>query len=175
MNSRIAESAGRISLATAASRILGFVRDLLIAKLFGTGIQAEAFVVAFRLPNLFRDLVAEGAVTTAVVPVLSSYRATKSPEEFWRLAQATCVKVLLAGTLSNATTRSTDNTVVRNAEKSLTAARSDSIGRLACAEAVANSDSGSCTSRLAKYSDATAPAPTSHPSEAITVSNSTLT
>lgn len=99
MNTRIAQSAGRISLATAASRILGFVRDLLIAKLFGTGIQAEAFVVAFRLPNLFRDLVAEGAVTTAIVPVLSSYRATKSAEAFWRLAQATGVKVLLAGTL----------------------------------------------------------------------------
>lgn len=92
---RIAASAGAISLATAASRILGFVRDLVIAKLFGAGVQAQAFVVAFRLPNLFRDLVAEGAMTTAVVPVLSAYRATKPPQEFWRLTQAVFIKVLL--------------------------------------------------------------------------------
>ncbi len=91
----IARSTGKISLATAVSRILGFIRDLLIARLFGTGVQAQAFVVAFRLPNLFRDLVAEGAMTTAVVPVLSAYRATKSQEEFWQLAQASAVRVLV--------------------------------------------------------------------------------
>ena len=95
-SSRLAASAGTIALATAASRILGFVRDLLIAKLFGTGIQAQAFVVAFRLPNLFRDLVAEGAMTTAVVPVLSAARATTSPQDFWRLAQALGVRILVA-------------------------------------------------------------------------------
>ncbi len=92
----IARSTRTISLATAASRVLGFIRDLLIARLFGTGMQAQAFVVAFRLPNLFRDLVAEGAMTTAVVPVLSTYRATKSPQEFWRLAQATFVRIGVA-------------------------------------------------------------------------------
>ena len=91
--SRIAASTRTISLAIAASRILGFIRDLLIAKLFGTGVQAQAFVVAFRLPNLFRDLVAEGAMTTAVVPVLSHYRATKPPQEFWRLAQALLIRI----------------------------------------------------------------------------------
>ncbi|MBI3087862.1 MAG: murein biosynthesis integral membrane protein MurJ [Candidatus Omnitrophica bacterium] len=94
-HARIAASTRAISLATAASRILGFIRDLLIAKLFGTGIQAQAFVVAFRLPNLFRDLVAEGAMTAAVVPVLSAYRATRSAQDFWRLAQATAVRVLV--------------------------------------------------------------------------------
>ncbi|MBI3281992.1 MAG: lipid II flippase MurJ, partial [Acidobacteria bacterium] len=95
----IAASAGTISLATAASRILGFVRDLVIAKLFGAGVQAQAFVVAFRLPNLFRDLVAEGAMTTAVVPVLSAYRATKPPQEFWRLTHALFIKVTLTVTV----------------------------------------------------------------------------
>jgi len=93
--SRIATSTGVISLATAASRILGFVRDLLIARLFGTGVQAQAFVVAFRLPNLLRDLVAEGAVTSAFVPVFSSYRSTKSPQEFWNLAHALVVRLTL--------------------------------------------------------------------------------
>ena len=97
-NRSIARSTSQISLATAASRVLGFIRDLLIAGLFGTGVSAQAFVVAFRLPNLFRDLVAEGAMTTAVVPVLSAYRATKSQEEFWRLAQASAVRVLVIAT-----------------------------------------------------------------------------
>jgi len=95
---RLAASTTAISLATAASRLLGFIRDLLIAKLFGTGPQAQAFVVAFRLPNLLRDLVAEGAVTSAMVPVLSAYRATKSPQEFWRLAQTLWVRVIVAAT-----------------------------------------------------------------------------
>lgn len=83
---RIARSAGVLALATAVSRVLGFVRDILLAALFGTTLQAQAFVVAFRLPNLLRDLVAEGAMTSAFVPVLSWYR-TKKPDEFWPLAQ----------------------------------------------------------------------------------------
>ncbi len=95
----LVRSAGVISLATAASRVLGFVRDFLMAHLFGTGIQAQAFIVAFRLPNLLRDLVAEGAMTSAIVPVLSGYRATKSPEEFWRLVQALCVRVMVIVTV----------------------------------------------------------------------------
>lgn len=93
---RLAHSTGIISLATALSRVLGFVRDLLIARLFGTGLQAEAFVVAFRLPNLLRDLVAEGPVTSAVVPVLSAVRATQPPDEFWRLAQVLACRTLAA-------------------------------------------------------------------------------
>lgn len=83
---RIARSAGVLALATALSRVLGFIRDILLAALFGTTVQAQAFVVAFRLPNLLRDLVAEGAMTSAFVPVLSWYRA-KKPAEFWPLAQ----------------------------------------------------------------------------------------
>ena len=98
---RIARSTGVLALTTGVSRLLGFVRDALLAGLFGTGIQAQAFVIAFRLPNLLRDLVAEGAVTSAFVPVLTWYRAKESPEEFWRLSQALLVRlavfVLLLG------------------------------------------------------------------------------
>jgi len=93
MRASIAASTRVISLGTAASRILGFVRDFLIARFFGTGAQAQAFVVAFRVPNLLRDLVAEGPMTSAIVPVLSAYRATKSPEEFWRLSQVLAVRM----------------------------------------------------------------------------------
>ena len=92
---RIAKSTGVLALAIGLSRILGFIRDLLMARLFGTLIEAQAFVVAFRLPNLLRDLVAEGAVTSAFVPVLSWYRARGEIEEFWRLSHALLARLLV--------------------------------------------------------------------------------
>ena len=55
--------------ATLASRVLGFARDTLIAAALGTGFAADAFIVAFRLPNLFRRLFAEGAFAAAFVPL----------------------------------------------------------------------------------------------------------
>jgi len=85
-NQAVARSAAVIGLATLASRILGFVRDVVIARLFGIYIYAQAFVIAFRIPNLFRDLVAEGAANAAIVPVLSEYSVKRSKEEFWELA-----------------------------------------------------------------------------------------
>jgi putative peptidoglycan lipid II flippase len=84
----MARSAGVIGLFTAVSRVLGFARDVLMASWFGTGMAAEAFVVSFKLPNLFRDLVGEGAMNAAIVPVLSETRALRSDEEFKRLAGA---------------------------------------------------------------------------------------
>ena len=54
---------------TMASRVLGFVRDILIARLLGAGVEADAFFVAFRLPNLFRRLFAEGAFNAAFIPL----------------------------------------------------------------------------------------------------------
>lgn len=84
----IAKSTTVVASATALSRILGLVRDLLMAQLFGTTAAAQAFVVAFRLPNMLRDLVAEGAMASAVVPVLTQSRTQDSPQEFWRLTQA---------------------------------------------------------------------------------------
>lgn len=59
--------------ATLASRVLGYVRDMLIAWSFGAGIYADAFVVAFRIPNLFRRLVGEGALGMAFIPVFHDY------------------------------------------------------------------------------------------------------
>jgi putative peptidoglycan lipid II flippase len=96
---RIARSTSTLTAATALSRVLGFARDLLMARLFGTLAQAQAFVVAFRLPNMLRDLVAEGAVTSAAVPVLSWYRTQRPREEFWHLSQtlACQLAVLLTG------------------------------------------------------------------------------
>ena len=83
----IIKSTGVISGATGLSRILGFIRDIIIARLFGTGLFAQAFVVSFRIPNMFRDLVGEGATNAAFVPVLTEYRTLKSEEEYWQLAR----------------------------------------------------------------------------------------
>lgn len=72
-----------ISVGTLASRVLGFGRDIVIAKLLGTGFKADAFFVALKIPNLFRDLVGEGATNAAVVPVFSEYLHRKEKEAFW--------------------------------------------------------------------------------------------
>lgn len=80
-------STGVIGFATAVSRVLGFVRDIVIARYFGTAMYAQAFVVAFRIPNLLRDLVGEGATNSAVVPVLTEELTKKGKTEFFRLAQ----------------------------------------------------------------------------------------
>lgn len=61
-----------VSLLTLVSRVLGFVRDLLVARLLGASLFADAFFVAFRIPNLLRSFAAEGALTSAFVPVFSS-------------------------------------------------------------------------------------------------------
>ncbi|MCX5716443.1 MAG: murein biosynthesis integral membrane protein MurJ, partial [Candidatus Omnitrophica bacterium] len=86
-NKSIAKSAGVIGAFTLLSRILGFVRDIVIAGFFGTALYAQAFVVAFRIPNLLRDLVGEGAVNAAFVPVLTETITKKGKAEFFKLAQ----------------------------------------------------------------------------------------
>lgn len=85
-NRAVAKSASIIGFATFCSRILGFIRDIVIARLFGVYIYAQAFVIAFRIPNLFRDLLGEGAANAAFVPVFTEYSLKHTKEEFWELA-----------------------------------------------------------------------------------------
>src|SRR5947207_13420682 len=80
---------GSIGSATLASRVLGFVRDMVVALAFGAGPVTDAFFVAFRIPNILRRLLAEGALSTAVVPVFSEYATIHSPGELRRLLRAT--------------------------------------------------------------------------------------
>ena len=80
-------STGVIGFATATSRILGFVRDIVIAGFFGTDRYAQAFVVAFRIPNLLRDIVGEGAANSAIVPVFTDELTKKGKKDFFKLAQ----------------------------------------------------------------------------------------
>ena len=95
-------STGVVSIFTMLSRVLGLVRDVVIAHLFGTGGGADAFFVAFKIPNFFRRLFAEGAFSQAFVPVLSEYRTQREHAEVCLLVSYTMGSlggVLLAVTL----------------------------------------------------------------------------
>jgi len=80
------KAAGIIGLAVMCSRVLGLARELIFAALFGGGAALDAFTVAFRIPNLLRDLFAEGALSTAFVTTFSKTIARGGDEAAWRLA-----------------------------------------------------------------------------------------
>ncbi len=82
----ILKSASIISLVTIVSRVLGYVRDQRITTLLGTTLSADAYVLAYRIPNLFRRLVAEGSMTASFIPVFSSYMQEASKEKVWDFA-----------------------------------------------------------------------------------------
>ena len=75
-----------ISLATLMSRVLGLVRDQVQSYFFGASMITDAFLAAFRVPNLMRDLFAEGALSSAFVPTFTAEREQRGPEAAWRLA-----------------------------------------------------------------------------------------
>src|SRR3954452_23891500 len=85
-----------ISSMTFVSRILGFVRDMLVARVFGAGIATNAFFVAFRIPNLLRRLFAEGAFSQAFVPVLAEYKNRLPGEETRTLLDGAATALFLA-------------------------------------------------------------------------------
>ncbi|MFC1674640.1 murein biosynthesis integral membrane protein MurJ [Candidatus Omnitrophota bacterium] len=93
------KSTGIISSGNLCSRILGLIRDVVIARVFGVYIYAQAFVIAFKIPNLLRNLVGEGATNAAFIPVFSEYAAKRSKEDFWELAGVllNLLLVVLAG------------------------------------------------------------------------------
>src|ERR1700675_2311054 len=70
-----------VSSMTLLSRILGFVRDLVVARIFGAGLFTDAFFVAFRIPNLLRRLFAEGAFSQAFVPILAEFKERRGEKE----------------------------------------------------------------------------------------------
>jgi len=81
----IARAAGVVSGATLLSRVLGFVRDLIIARTFGAGTTTDAFFAAFRLPNMLRELLGEGALSAAFIPVFTESLTKRGREAAWRL------------------------------------------------------------------------------------------
>ncbi|MDA3898262.1 MAG: murein biosynthesis integral membrane protein MurJ [Desulfobacteraceae bacterium] len=82
------KAAGIIGIFTLASRILGFIRDMVIAWFFGAGLLSDAFFVAFRLPNLFRRLFGEGSLTVAFIPVFSEHISKYGKEEAFQMARS---------------------------------------------------------------------------------------
>lgn len=92
---QVVRALGSIGVATLASRVLGFGRDMVVALAFGAGPVTDAFFVAYRIPNILRRLLAEGAFSTAVIPVLSDYFVNRSREECVRM-----LRVVLGMTLA---------------------------------------------------------------------------
>jgi len=84
-SSRLARSAASAGVATLTSRILGVVREQVVAAFFGAGAAMDAYNVAFRIPNLLRDLFAEGAMSAAFVPTFTRTLSTSGKEPAWRL------------------------------------------------------------------------------------------
>jgi len=85
-NRRVIRSAILIGAFTTLSRFLGMIRDLLTAGVFGTSLSMSAFVVAFRVPNLFRRLFGEGALSSAFIPVFMEARKRDGDASAWQLA-----------------------------------------------------------------------------------------
>ena len=82
-------------VATLASRILGLARDQVLAALFGAGNEMDAFIVAFRIPNLVRDLFAEGAMSAAFVPTFTRQLTLHGKDDAWRLGNNVLNALLL--------------------------------------------------------------------------------
>src|SRR6266404_2403456 len=86
-NERISTRAtGVVGIAILCSRVLGLIREVVFAALFGAGRNLDAFLMAFRVPNMLRDLFAEGALSTAFITTFSKRIATEGDASAWRLA-----------------------------------------------------------------------------------------
>ncbi|MCE5281227.1 MAG: murein biosynthesis integral membrane protein MurJ [Deltaproteobacteria bacterium] len=88
-NAQVVRAAGVVGIATLLSRVFGFIRDMVVAGLFGAGIATDTFFVAFRIPNLLRRLLAEGSLTVSFVPIFTEYLRHKTREEALELANIT--------------------------------------------------------------------------------------
>src|SRR5437867_13033245 len=84
---RVARHAGTVGAATFLSRLLGLAREQVMATLFGAGFATDAFNVAFRIPNLLRDLFAEGAMSSAFVPTFTEAHHRHGEEAAWALGR----------------------------------------------------------------------------------------
>jgi putative peptidoglycan lipid II flippase len=92
----LARSAGAAGIATLISRILGVVRDQVVLAVFGAGNDMDAFTVAFRIPNLVRDLFAEGAMSAAFVPAFTRHVTLEGRPAAWRLANNVITALAIA-------------------------------------------------------------------------------
>jgi len=94
---RVFRSAGVASAAVLTSRVSGLVREGAMARMFGAGSAYDAFLIGFRIPNLARDLFAEGALSAAFVPIFVEYLQNKGKEEAAHLANLVATAILVVG------------------------------------------------------------------------------
>lgn len=100
---QILRALASVGSATLLSRILGFARDMVVALAFGAGVTTDAFFVAYRIPNMLRRLLGEGALSAALVPIVTEYAARRSGAESARMLRAVLgatVLVLAAATIA---------------------------------------------------------------------------
>src|SRR5512141_747918 len=101
--SQMLKSSGAMAAATLTSRVLGMVREMVYARFMGTSWVASAFILAFQIPNLFRRLLGEGALTAAFIPIFKEKEKREGEKAMWQAANAvisglvvfTCVVVAL--------------------------------------------------------------------------------
>jgi putative peptidoglycan lipid II flippase len=98
---QVVRALGGIASATLVSRLLGFVRDMVVARTFGAGPVTDAFFVAFRIPNILRRLLAEGALSTAMIPVFTEYASLRDRPQLVRMLRAVLGLALLALTVTS--------------------------------------------------------------------------
>ena len=94
-NMKVAKAAGVVGMATLLSRIMGYIRDMVMSWAFGTTAAADAFYVAYRIPNLLRELLAEGSMSAAFIPVFSETLAKETKQDAQRLANAVYARLLV--------------------------------------------------------------------------------
>src|SRR4029077_637923 len=86
--SQMLKSSGAMAAATLTSRVLGMVREMVYASFMGNTWVASAFMLAFQVPNLFRRLLGEGALTAAFIPIFKQKEIKAGEAEMWRAANA---------------------------------------------------------------------------------------
>src|SRR5262245_8429679 len=94
--SKMLKSSGAIALATFISRLLGMVREIVYFRFMGVGWVNDAFQLAFTIPNLFRRLLGEGALTAAFIPIFKEKEKLHGEQEMWRASNAVISGLVVA-------------------------------------------------------------------------------
>src|SRR5258706_11590653 len=97
--SQMLKSSSGMGLETITSRVLGMVREMVYAPFLGTSWVASAFFLAFQIPNLFRRLLGEGALTAAFIPIFKAKEKKEGDKEMWRAANAVISGLVIAASI----------------------------------------------------------------------------
>src|SRR4051794_40558419 len=97
--SQMLKSSGATAIATMVSRVLGLVREMAYSWFMGKGWVTDAFMMAFQVPNLFRRLLGEGALTASFIPIFKEKEKTEGHEAMWRAANAVISGLLVVATV----------------------------------------------------------------------------